>query len=100
MPTTRVTTGEDQQPSTAIIDLVARVEDADPIALEPLYDAIDPDMLNSICDSSSGFQVLTFAYAGRTVTVEAVDEGVDITLEEAEQPDADSLEVADPESSL
>ncbi|TYL38438.1 hypothetical protein CV102_11565 [Natronococcus pandeyae] len=99
-PTTRVTEAEDRQPSTAIIDLVARVDGVDPVTLDPLYNAIDPDKLDSICNSSSGFQQLSFSYEGRTVTVEAVDEGIDISLAEAEYLGTDASSTADAESSL
>jgi hypothetical protein len=99
-PTTRVTTAENRQPSTAIIDLVARVDGVDPIALEPLYNAIDPDKLDSICDPSTGFQKLAFVYEGRTISVEAVDEGIEVSLEGAEYPGPESAETTDAESSL
>ncbi|WP_306053916.1 HalOD1 output domain-containing protein [Natronococcus wangiae] len=91
---------EDRRPSTAIIDLVARVDGVDPIALEPLYNAIDPDKLDTICDPRSGFQQLSFAYEGRTVTVEAFEEGVEISLADAEYPGAETGSTAGAESSL
>ncbi|MFC4439484.1 MULTISPECIES: HalOD1 output domain-containing protein [Natrialbaceae] len=95
-----MTDAENRRPSTAIIDLVARVDGVDPIALEPLYNAIDPDKLDSICDSSSGFQQLSFSYEGRTVTVETFEEGLEISLADAEYPGTESAETADIESSL
>lgn len=93
-----MTAGEDRRPSTAIISLVADVNDADPVALEPLYNAIDPDTLNSICDPHSGFRNLSFDYEGWTVTVAVTDEddGVDIVLEEAADPNTDATGVLTP----
>ncbi|WP_275040113.1 HalOD1 output domain-containing protein [Natrialba taiwanensis] len=75
----------DQRPSMAIVDLVARESGTDPIELEPLYDVIDPDMLDSLCESSSGFTSLEFNYHGRNVTVRAdsqPEETVEISLAE------------------
>ncbi|WP_408956901.1 HalOD1 output domain-containing protein [Natrinema sp. 74] len=68
--------------SMTIIDLVARTDDADPVALDPLYNAIDPDLLDSLPDSD-GFTSLEFSYHGYTVTVEDGADGVEVTLADA-----------------
>ncbi len=78
--TTSVSLGRDDQLSMAVIDLVARVEDADPTALEPLYDAIDPDVLDSLPDSE-GFESLAFDYHGYSITVSAEESGIEVSLE-------------------
>jgi hypothetical protein len=67
----------------AIIELVARAEGTDPAALNPLYHTIDPDRLDSICDPVTGFRELSFVYEGRTVSVAAVDDTVEISLDNA-----------------
>lgn len=68
----------------AIVDLIARVDGTDPVELDPLYGVIDPDVLNSLCDSSPGFTSLEFAYQGHRVTVEATGEAVEISLADSE----------------
>ncbi|AFZ73450.1 hypothetical protein SAMN05443661_10452 [Natronobacterium gregoryi] len=56
----------------AIIDYVARRTDTDPVELEPLYDAIDPDALDALA-ASDAFTSLEFEYADRTIEVETAD---------------------------
>ncbi|OIB58580.1 hypothetical protein BBD46_08525 [Natrialba sp. SSL1] len=65
----------------AVVDLIARVDGTDPIELEPLYNVIDPDVLDSLCESSPGLDRLEFTYHGRQVTVEATDETTAETVE-------------------
>ncbi|ELY84013.1 HalOD1 output domain-containing protein [Natrinema altunense] len=72
----------DDRLSMAVIDLVARTSDTDPVELEPLYDAIDPDLLDSL-PAEDGFTSLEFAYHGYTVTVTATGESVEVSLEDA-----------------
>ncbi|WP_275039990.1 HalOD1 output domain-containing protein [Natrialba hulunbeirensis] len=71
----------DQRPSMAVVDLIARVDGVDPIELEPLYNVIDPDVLDSLCESSPGLDRLEFIYHGRRVTVEATDDTATETVE-------------------
>ncbi|MXV64553.1 hypothetical protein GS429_21250 [Natronorubrum sp. JWXQ-INN-674] len=78
---TTVTVGDDEQPSMAVIDLVSRTIGTDPLELDPLYNVIDPDLLNSLCSSSSGFTSLEFEYAGHTVVVEQSGSALEISLE-------------------
>ena len=77
---TTATIADDQQPSLAVIDLVARVERTDPVELEPLYDAVDPDVLDTICDPDSGFSRLEFTYHGYSVAVEAANGELSVSL--------------------
>ncbi|WP_049901819.1 HalOD1 output domain-containing protein [Natrinema sp. J7-1] len=79
-PTADVDTA-DEQLSMAGVDLVARTSDTDPVELEPLYDAIDPDLLDSL-PAEAGFTSLEFAYHGYIVTVTATGESVEVTLED------------------
>ncbi|MFC3958650.1 HalOD1 output domain-containing protein [Halovivax cerinus] len=53
--------------STALDRPILPGEGTDP--LPPMYDAIDPDALDTIFDGSSR-PILTFEYAGCTITVE------------------------------
>ncbi|OLZ39701.1 hypothetical protein A6E15_01295 [Natrinema saccharevitans] len=80
--TTAVSLSEGEQLSMAVIDLVARLEDADPTALEPLYDAIDPDLLDSLPDAA-GFESLAFDYHGYSITVSAEEGGIEVALEDS-----------------
>jgi hypothetical protein len=70
----------------AVIDLVARVEDTDPVALEPLYDAIDPDVLDALPDSE-GFDSLAFDYHGYSITVSADEGEIRVALEDPSAPE-------------
>ncbi|MEY7848913.1 HalOD1 output domain-containing protein [Natrarchaeobius sp. A-rgal3] len=79
-PSTTVSPSDESRPSMAIVDLVARTEGVDPIELEPLYDTVDPDGLDSLCESSAESLGIEFTYAGRTVLVERTCDGVEITL--------------------
>lgn len=70
-------TGEDGQSdslSRAVIEAVADAEDTDPIELPPLYDAIDPDALDSVFFGTKGDAVdgrITFTYHGYEVQVDS-----------------------------
>lgn len=61
-------------PSTAVIETVAAVSDSEPMAIVPLYEAVDPDALDSLvvangqCSSRSG-PTVTFGFAGYDVSV-------------------------------
>lgn len=61
-------------PSEDIVQAVAVREGTDPTALDPLYEAIDPDALDAVVDSGA---VVTFEYEGYEITV---DEGT-VTIE-------------------
>jgi hypothetical protein len=65
-----------RKPSAAVIEAVATAEDADPSALPPLYDSVDPDALNRLFDGPSEKRPgrLVFGYAGWDVFVG--DDGV------------------------
>jgi len=49
--------------SMTVINLVAQADGADPLETEPLYHAIDPDLLDSLPDAE-GFSRLEFSYQG------------------------------------
>ncbi|WP_080508297.1 HalOD1 output domain-containing protein [Haloparvum sedimenti] len=49
---------------------VAEETDVDALDLPPLFDAVDPDALNALVASMETGEI-TFAYAGRSVTVTA-----------------------------
>ncbi len=54
----------------AIVRTVAAEEGIEPTELEPpLYEAIDPDALQSLLDSSDAVRTVQFSYGGRTVEV-------------------------------
>lgn len=58
-----------EQPSEAVISGVAAVSATPPDELDPLYDYIDPDALNSLFDSESSnddilHKELRFQYSG------------------------------------
>jgi len=61
-------------PSTAVIETVAVALDREPTATQPLYEAVDPDALNTLIRSTdsdpTGEEVtVSFRFAGQSVTV-------------------------------
>lgn len=71
-------------PSERVVDAVAEAEDVDPIELEPLYAAIDPDALDAVVRSQQEGRIaprtstlVRFEYQGYRVTV-AGDGAVDV----------------------
>ncbi len=77
------TSSDDVSPSMTVVDLVARADDADPVTLEPLYEAIDPDFLDKLPDSD-GFSRLEFLYHGYTVRITGGDDGIAVSLVDAD----------------
>lgn len=64
-------------PSTRVVEHVAEHTGVDPLELDPLYNAIDPDALDQLFRRSGtevGVCTLEFSYAGYLVTV-AVGDG-------------------------
>ncbi|ELY53270.1 HalOD1 output domain-containing protein [Natronolimnohabitans innermongolicus] len=77
---TTVTAADEREPSMAVIELVATATDTDPLELDPLYNAMDPTVLDSLSESP-GFSSLEFEYAGHTVVVEGNGPTLEISLE-------------------
>jgi hypothetical protein len=72
-------------PSSAVVDAVAAVTNADPMDLPPLYDSVDTDALDAFVESEAGAASgldsnasLRFTFSGTVVTVS--DDG-EITVE-------------------
>lgn len=65
-------------PSRAIPELLAVLTDRQPTALDPLYDAVDPDALDTIVGDGSRSDAVSvsFTHAGFSVTVRADGEVV------------------------
>ncbi|GAB3423567.1 hypothetical protein GCM10027435_29710 [Haloparvum alkalitolerans] len=59
-----------ETPCERVTRRVAEETDTDVLELPPLFDAVDPDGLNDTVATMEAGEV-TFAYAGRTVTVTA-----------------------------
>lgn len=57
----------------AIVEKVAATKDTDPIELDPLYAAVDPDALNALYRDGFDGRV-EFRYAGCTVVVDGEGE--------------------------
>ena len=72
---------DDRNPSAAVIDLLARVEGVDPLELDPLYAAIDPDALDAVCTSGAGFESIAFTYGEYCVTVTNVGDELEVSVE-------------------
>ena len=54
-----------------VVRRVATATDSDPLELPPLYEAIDPDTLDSLVEGMADGE-LSFAYAGHQVSVDSV----------------------------
>lgn len=70
----RTTAQDDEQVSDALVRAVATAEGCDPLDLDPLYHAIDPDTIDALFDPvgtqrAAGTRTLTIAYHGHDVTV-------------------------------
>lgn len=66
-------------PSTAVVETVGDVTGRDPTALQPLYDVIDPDALDTLVRSSGGngenqYTSVSFGFADHRVTVRSTGE--------------------------
>lgn len=58
----------DETPTVAVVDAIAGSEGVDALDLPPISECIDPDALNTICESlDDGY--ITFTYCGYSVTV-------------------------------
>ena len=59
-------------PVYAVVSAVADVEQTAPVELPPLYDAIDPEVLNTLftARSDAGLDQVTFQYAGYTIVIQ------------------------------
>lgn len=66
------TTEHDVELTTEIAHAVAETVGVDPLELEPLYDAVDPEMIENLLETPdvSEESSVTFEYAGLQVTVE------------------------------
>lgn len=65
------TVDDDVSPSERVVREVAAKTGTDPLALPPLYEAIDPDALDALFTSSDGNSLqVEFEYAGRHVVVD------------------------------
>lgn len=79
-PTPRI--DQSTSPSEAVIEAVAEAEGVEPTDLQPLYDVLDPDALNSLFKSRNHVNqtrrgLITFEYHGYEVHV---DEDGQVTL--------------------
>ena len=74
--------------SEAVVDAVADAKGVDPLDLDPLYDTVDPDALDSIFRHASGTASaeLTFEMAGCEVLVREAGEVVVTSTPGAEEP--------------
>lgn len=77
----------ERRPCSAIVETVAIAADREPTAIEPMYEAIDPDALDGLVRSNGavstgasgspdGTVELTFAFAGHDVSVDSNGEVV------------------------
>lgn len=56
-------------PAVAVVETVAAAVGEDPLGVEPLFEAVDPEALNAVVRSADS--VVSFRFAGCRVTVEA-----------------------------
>ena len=83
-----------QSVSGAVVERVADAEGVDPLDLDPLYEAIDPDALDKLCggagDDDRPSARIVFEYHGYTVVIDGPDSvtlaGVQSPNEPARQP--------------
>lgn len=82
---TTLATGGDVELSTEIAEAVAEAVGVGPLDLDPLYDVVDPEVLEVLLDTPSIAErsSVTFTYAGVEVTVKG--EGVILVEHSPEQ---------------
>lgn len=63
----------DRTPSKAVIDVTSAIRDVEPTSLSPLYQSVDPEALDSLCETggSSPQPTVRFKYEGLILTVSA-----------------------------
>lgn len=75
--------GMEQAASQAVVEKLAATEDVDPVEIEPpLYEAVDPDALDSLVESATGPLTVAFPYCGYVVRV---DESATVTVTPVDQ---------------
>jgi hypothetical protein len=64
---------DDRSPAVAVVEIVADVEETDPVALPTLADTIDPDVIDAFVATtgSDSEGALCFTYSGWNVFVRA-----------------------------
>lgn len=82
-------------PSTAVITAVAEEDDVDPVAIEPLYEVVDPDMLDNIVNRTiyprgSPNARIEFTYRDYQVLVKANGRGYLYDQDDSLQSTAES----------
>jgi len=67
----------------AVVDAVASESDLPPTELDPLFDVVDVDALNSLFTSTSASRSgdVSFRYHGYLVSVSVVDGEINVTLD-------------------
>ena len=59
------------EPTTVIVEAVARVRDTDPVDLSvPLYEAIDSEAINTLFEPPTTDITVSFEYLGHDVTIQ------------------------------
>lgn len=66
---------ETVDPSTAVVSALAVISDTDPVDLEPLYNVIDPDCLDSIASKQPSAGDVEIAFRLNGYAVEAKSSG-------------------------
>lgn len=84
--TVRATWDGSGDPSTAVVEAVARATGRDPLEMPCLYDALDVDALNSLLTADRaedlGNVSVSFAYEGAYVWVDSTG-AIEVTLDAA-----------------
>lgn len=74
----RTTVRPNERPSDAVVRLVASVRECDPLDLEPLGRAIDPDALDALFAErpdglDAGSATVSFSYCGYALTINGTE---------------------------
>ncbi|AFZ74912.1 HalOD1 output domain-containing protein [Natronobacterium gregoryi] len=80
-----------ERPSAAVVETIAQAEGVDPMTFEPsLYQAIDPDALDTLIESADGEVTVVFTFAGYTVGVDGTGTVTLAPIDETETDDESS----------
>lgn len=87
-------TEQSDSPSLCVLDAVANHLDVSPIELPPLYESVDPEVLDQIFSTtSSGMRMGTirFSYAGHLICV-TIGSDVSVSIESREEDVREPIE--------
>ena len=77
----RIRLSGDLPVSSGVIQALATLTDTPPVEMPPLYDSIDPSILDAVFDQGSG-ECLRFSYDGDSILIRRLgDQALQLTID-------------------